>query len=146
MSSSPCQFDQQTSLGLVSRDYYACTGPYAEVSLHVYMYTNPHTSAVQLKLFNQWIMKAVPTIHLSPWISCPPNLFRKTQMMRLSAETSVHISAQVHFIPTLRNEVSLYVMNENTHNTDNSISIQTRCVSGTDVLCSGFTLQLPILP
>lgn len=46
MSSSPCQFDQQTSLGLVSRDYYACTGPYAEVSLHVYICTNSHASAV----------------------------------------------------------------------------------------------------
>lgn len=147
MSSSPCQFDQQTSLGLVSRDYYACTGPYAEVSLHVYMYTNPHASAVQLKRFNQWIMKAVPTIHLSPWISCPSEFVPKNpQMMRLSAETSVHISAQINFIPTLRNVVSLYVMNENTHNADNSISIQTRCVSGTDVRCSGFTLQLPILP
>lgn len=71
---------------------------------------------------------------------------KNPQMMRLSVETSVHISAQIHFIPTLRNVVSLYVMNENTHNADNSLSIQTRYVSGTDVLCSGFTLQLPILP
>lgn len=67
-------------------------------------------------------------------------------MVRLSAETYVHISAQINVIPTLRNVVSVYVMSENTHNADNSISIQTRCVSGTDVLCSGFTLQLPNLP
>lgn len=92
-------------------------------------------------------MKAVPTIHLSPWISCPSEFVpKKPQMMRLSAETSVHISAQINFIPTLRNVVSLYVMNKNTHNADNSFSIQTRCVSGTDVRCAGFTLQLPILP